>query len=115
MFAKRASVATVQGTEWFPHDAFQRFIQRQSRSPVRERTTACLDSLATDPALRFTHVYVPHGPATTCCRGVTDALSHDPRYRVIYSNEAATVFARDRSGGAATTADRAPSTLGQPR
>lgn len=96
VLARRTSVATVQGSEWLPHRAFDTFIARQQRvASCAKRGTACLDSLRETPALRFTHVYVPNGAGVACCRPLLQALREDPRYEVIYDNaEGATVFAR---------------------
>lgn len=94
--ARRVSVATVQGTEWLPHGEFQRAIQRQRELAAcsGRGTTSCLDSLRTDPALRFTQVYVPTGPTVRCCRRLLRSLLVDPRYQVVYYGEGATIFER---------------------
>lgn len=96
VLAERVSVATVQGSEWLPRGAFQARVRRQARvtACANGGTTHCLDSLWAEPALRFTHVYIPSGPTVRCCRRLLDALRRDPRYRTIYDDRAATVFAR---------------------
>ncbi|MHB1223003.1 MAG: hypothetical protein ACYC2G_02995, partial [Gemmatimonadaceae bacterium] len=95
VLAGRVSVATVQGTEWLPRGSFDASIRRQSRlTACASRGTACLDSLGTDPALPFTHVYVPTGPGTACCRALLGALRRDPRFRVVHEDGAATIIAR---------------------
>ncbi len=92
--AGRVSVATVQGTEWLPRGEFDRAIRRQRRlAACATATTVCLDSLRGDPALRFTRVYVPNGATVRCCRPLLASLLADPRYRVVYYGEGATIFA----------------------
>ncbi len=94
VLAQRRSVATVQGSEWLPNHAFGTFIARQLRvAACANGETTCLDSLRKDPALRFTHVYVPSGPSVECCRGQLEALRDDPRYETIYDGKGATIFA----------------------
>jgi hypothetical protein len=95
VLAERVSVATVQGSEWLPQHAFQTYIRRQSQvAACANAETDCLDSLSQDPALRFTHVYVPAGPTVACCGPLLGALGRDPRFSVIYANAGATIFAR---------------------
>ena len=95
VLASRTSIATVQGSEWLPHGAFYTFIARQRRvvSCAQSRTT-CLDSLSENPAMQFTHVYVPTGAGVHCCRPLLQSLRADPRYQVIHDDGAATIFAR---------------------
>ena len=103
VFAERRSVGTVQGSEWLERGSFNVFIQRQSQiTACASADAACLESLGKDPALAFTHVYAPTGSTVACCRPLLDALQRDPRYRVIYRNEAATIFARQDSTSTAS-------------
>jgi hypothetical protein len=95
VLTERVSVATVQGTEWIPRGAFGASIRRQWRlSACANGTTACLDSLRRDPALRFTHVYAPSGPTDRCCRALVAAMHRDPRFEMVYDGRGATIFAR---------------------
>jgi hypothetical protein len=95
VLAARTSVATVQGSEWLPHREFYTFISRQLEvASCAKGGTTCLDSLRENPALQFTHVYVPNGPGVGCCRALLGALSQDPRFAMIHDDEGATVFAR---------------------
>jgi hypothetical protein len=93
--AGRTSVATVQGSEWLPHHAFDTFIARQLQvASCANGSTTCLDSLRETRGLQFTHVYVPNGPGVECCRPLLAALRVDPRFKMIHDDGGATVFVR---------------------
>jgi hypothetical protein len=95
VLAGRTSVATVQGSEWLPHHAFDTLIARQHQvASCANSGTACLDSLRETPGLQFTHIYVPNGAGVECCRPLLAALRGDPRFEMIHDDEGATVFVR---------------------
>ncbi|MES4787072.1 MAG: hypothetical protein C4294_16030, partial [Nitrospiraceae bacterium] len=90
--AQRASVATVQGSEWIPHKVFEK--RRQSFKQLRECTqgiAACLDDWSKETGNTFTHVYISYPTLPEdrsyllCCRLLIQTLKEDPRYELIYS------------------------------
>lgn len=101
VLARRASVATVQGSEWIPHKTFEK--RRQHFKLLRECThsvAACLDDWSQKTGATFTHVYIsyPTLPESKshllCCRLLIQTLLNDPRYELIYSGPGARIFAR---------------------
>lgn len=101
VLAQRASVATVQGSEWIPHKVFEK--RRQSFKQLRECTqgiAACLDDWSKETGNTFTHVYISYPTLPEdrsyllCCRLLIQTLKEDPRYELIYSGPGARIFAR---------------------
>jgi hypothetical protein len=95
VLARRTSVATVQGSEWLPAGAFPASIRRQLQlMACSHQGTSCLNGVMSGSALHFTHVYVPTNASAPCCGPLLHALERDPRFAVIFRNDAATIFAR---------------------
>lgn len=100
--ARRAALATVQGSEWLHGD--QGFLaRRKSFKELLKCVNAlprCLDDWAAARGLAFTHIYIPQPPTASddpsrlCCQLLIRSLKEDPRYTVIYEKPGAIVFAR---------------------
>jgi hypothetical protein len=102
VIAGRRSVATVQGSEWLPNDAFDK-LQANSKSlhSCAEGDGDCLAAWAQETNNPFDYVYIvaAAGPAdrpgaTSCCENLIGALRTDPRYELAYSGAGATIFRR---------------------
>ncbi|MCC6381060.1 MAG: hypothetical protein IT304_01050 [Dehalococcoidia bacterium] len=89
VLANRPSVATVQGSEWLPAQAFDRQIGAHARAwGCAWAGTDCLDGWMAAHGATFTHVYLPNG----CCGGLADALRTDPRYQLVYDGPGGVVY-----------------------
>lgn len=98
VLARRHSVATVQGSEWVP-GGFERqkvLHARAQRCAHWAADAHCLDHWARETGGTFSHVYVAYARDNPCCRYLLPSLDADPRYRRIYSNDRAVVYARLR-------------------
>lgn len=94
VLARRTSVATVQGTEWLPNQAFTRAVAVDSAvGACASETTACLQGIRQTNGLSFTHVFIPKSPDTPCCAALRASVRDDPRYQVIYDGPGATIAA----------------------
>lgn len=95
VIAERVGVATVQGTEWLPHRAFQRrrgeFVTAQG---CGNWLASCLDDWSRATGQSFTHVFIPKANPWQCCRMLLYDLRRDPDYRLVYDGPGATIFAR---------------------
>ncbi len=98
LLAGRRSVATVQGSEWLGHGAFedQVIAYRALQACVRPASVACVhDWLAEWPA---DYLYLPlgrlHGPNSPadCCAGLRELFARDSAFRVVYEGPGATVL-----------------------
>lgn len=101
VLAERTSVATVQGYEWLPDNAFAK--QRNNFKLLRKcagGTAQCLDDWSRQTGIAYTHIYIPQPtlPAEDsyllCCQVLITTLRDDPRYDLLYSGPGAFVFAR---------------------
>ena len=96
VLAGRASVGTVQGTEWLPRGTFvRRIVAADSLQDCRTADASCLDQWSSWRGAPFTHVYVPRtlDPRSQCCRALLASLTADPRYARVYDGPGALVFA----------------------
>jgi hypothetical protein len=106
--AGRTSIATVQGTEWLsPPPAFsERIDSYQDLQRCGRDTAECLDAWqAANNGAAFDYVFVGRNrpnplPADSdagsdCCSTLRTSLSRDRRYRLVFGNEAVTIFARN--------------------
>ena len=95
VLADRVSLATVQGTEWLPSDAFtDRTDAYDALFECGYRVARCLDAWAAGTGMTFTHVYIPRPPAGQCCWTLLASLAEDPRYDLIYNGPGATIYVR---------------------
>ncbi|MBW3629617.1 MAG: hypothetical protein KY464_09985 [Gemmatimonadetes bacterium] len=101
VLAERTSVATVQGSEWFPGDAFAKSIHSyEAVQRCANWTSECLDEWSAEAGRTFTHVYVPKSlvahkdPDFQCCQTLWASLEEDPRYQRVYDGPAAAIYAR---------------------
>jgi hypothetical protein len=95
VLAGRVSVATVQGTEWLPHLAFQR--RERQFNELQQcafSDSTCLDRWSRATRTGFTHVYVPRPPTMRCCDRLVLMLMRDRRYRRIFDGPGAVIFER---------------------
>jgi hypothetical protein len=99
VLAQRKSVATVQGTEWFPEGEMNNaWIQYLLLQQCAFKKTNCLDEWHADIGKNFSHIYVRkelHGniiQSPDCCYALRDDLEDDPSYQLIYENLGAAVF-----------------------
>lgn len=100
----RASVTTMQGSEWEPGGAFGRQLERDlGVQPCALRGAACVEAWARESGVRFDHVYLPKGPTGAsadsplvqdCCWALRTSLAASPRYETEYDGPGATVFRR---------------------
>lgn len=89
VLAERASVGTVQGSEWLPNHGFDRQIAAHDQAwGCAWAGTGCLDSWMAAHGASFTHVYLPNG----CCGGLAAALRADPRYQLVYDGPGGVVY-----------------------
>jgi hypothetical protein len=97
---RRQSVATVQGSEWLPDDAFTRQVSRyDGLQSCGNHLSGCLDEWSAASGVSFDYVYLPkidpRLPAgTTCCEALRTSLSGDPRYADVFDGPGATIFRR---------------------
>ena len=97
VLAARPSVATVQGTEWLPGNAFNNQVNAFDRAwECGYRTEDCLEEWLTDSSVDFTHIYVPADAGGQCCATLVDSLRASPGYRTLYDGTGGTVFLRTR-------------------
>lgn len=102
VLADRVSVATVQGSEWLPDDAFTRQVRAYDGAhECGYRGTTCLESWSLETEITFTHVYVAKTGSGQCCWTLLTSLDEDPRYDLIYDGPGATIFARQSQGAVA--------------
>lgn len=97
VLAERVSVATPQGSEWLPNDAFTTFVNMHARAQQCASADAeCLERWSATEKMPFTHVYVvkPDSDDPACCEALAASLAGDPRYAVVYDAPGAVVFAR---------------------
>jgi hypothetical protein len=89
----RASLATVQGTEWLPDDRYRQSAERyaQLQDCAGVGSTACLEAWAGQGGVEFTHVYV--APAVQ--GALAAALLADTDYHLVYLDRGVTIFERD--------------------
>ena len=93
--AQRPSVATVQGTEWLPNDAFARSVALyRPAQACGGRTSACLDRWVAASGTPFTHVFIPRAPGGACCHELSESLRADPRYVRVFDGPGAEIFER---------------------
>lgn len=102
VLAQRASVATVQGTEWLPHAEFtRRNKQAKALRACGAAVASCLDDWSRDTGILFDHVYIPQPPLPPadayrlCCKLLLASLRSDPRYTVLYDAPGAVIFRRN--------------------
>jgi hypothetical protein len=94
VLAKRVSVATVQGSEWLPANAFE----RRERDYDQLQGCAvwgpgCLEDWSRHHGQPYSHVYIPKTLAFPCCGPLDSALRHDPSYQVVFDGPGATIYA----------------------
>ncbi len=100
----RVSVATVQGYEWAPDQAFAR---RVARYPALQRCAYrgadCVAAWASDNDAPFDYLYLPKGPtgaSTTpalvedCCWALRTSVAQDARFEPVYDGPGATIYRR---------------------
>jgi hypothetical protein len=94
VLAERVSVATPQGREWLPGDAFARAValHRELRA-CSERDATCLDAWSRSSGVRFSHVLVPRSASSPNGRSLESSLRKDPRYALVREGPADAVFA----------------------
>lgn len=104
--SERRSLGTVQGYEWLGHAEFWPQVQRSHALERCARAGGeCLEAWLDETGASFTHVYVAKRPALPvldraegrdeeCCAALRAALGADPRYRLVFENDGAAVFAR---------------------
>ena len=87
VLAQRRSVATVQGSEWLPHRAFDTFIARQPRVAACANGADSHASIRSREIPRCIHSRVrSQRRGWRCCRSLLGALRRDPRYQVIHDD-----------------------------
>ncbi|HEX3723820.1 MAG TPA: glycosyltransferase family 39 protein [Nitrolancea sp.] len=103
VLAGRTSVATVQGNEWLPNDAFGNQVTSSlTLQKCASETAACIDAWAVDEHATFNYVYIAsreleqgaidsHVP---CCSGLVESLENDPNYELVFQNDGAAIFER---------------------
>jgi hypothetical protein len=95
VLAKRASVATVQGTEWLRAGTFEtRERQYDELQGCATWGPECVERWSLTRELPYTHVYIPKTLAFPCCEPLLAALEHDASYRLVFANPAAAIFER---------------------
>ena len=97
----RVSLATVQGYEWMPENAFVRRKKRFVQLVQCVSSTAdCLEDWAQQQGEAFTHIYIPQPPYPQkdawllCCRLLIQSLKANPRYLVLYEKPGAVIISR---------------------
>lgn len=99
VLAERLSVATVQGTEWVSNGGFKR--ARDIHDAAYQcgfETTDCLDALVAEHRIDFDYVYIRVGESGQCCGTLLASLVRDPRYRLVFDGDGATIYLkRDES------------------
>ncbi len=89
----RVSVATVQGTEWLPNDAFDRAIGLHDGAGWCGFAGGdCLTQWGASHNEPFDYVLIPGGDAAGCCGLTMAALDIDPRFVRLYSTSGGTVY-----------------------
>ena len=89
--AKRPSLATPQGYEWFGKEAFAvREAEYWELQGCWWQDVDCLEDWAEEADVDFTHVYVVQG----CCESLETALRESFDYSVIYDPQPAAIFLR---------------------
>jgi hypothetical protein len=95
VLAKRASVATVQGTEWLHAGTFEtRERQYDELQGCGAWGPECVERWSLTHEIPYTHVYIPKTLAFPCCEPLLAALEHDAAYRLVFANPAAAIFER---------------------
>jgi hypothetical protein len=94
VLANRVSIATVQGTEWLPGNAFERHeLQYDQLQGCAIWGTPCIEEWAAQHGLGYSHVYIPKTLAFPCCGPLESALRHDAAYRLVFDGPGASIFA----------------------
>jgi hypothetical protein len=89
----RVSVATVQGTEWLPSDAFSRRIGIHNYAAVCAGQKAdCLDDWSSNTGTTFDYVYLPTMVGNPCCGILLGSLEDSPEYEKVYNGAGAIIF-----------------------
>jgi len=101
---QRISVATPQGAEWLPGNAFADRVEAyRALQKCANGTGDCLDTWERKFSLPFDYVYIPKINSSLdempvdeheCCAALRAALRADPRYRVAFDGAGATIFRR---------------------
>src|SRR5262249_909755 len=95
VLANRVSVATVQGSEWLPAGAFQRYVNAYYEGGQCGCEDAdALERWSVDSGQAFTDVYIAKYGRGECCAPLLDSLATDARYRLTYDGPGATVYRR---------------------
>ncbi|MGE5595040.1 MAG: hypothetical protein ACM3S1_03275 [Hyphomicrobiales bacterium] len=93
----RTSVATVQGLEWVPDNAFGEGIEAYFAAwGCGFGNAECLDDWANRWDRPFDYVYLPARDGSLCCGGLEASLAGDPRYLRVYDGAGGVVFERRR-------------------
>lgn len=95
VLAERVSVATVQGSEWLPGNAFD--TQRQRYNDVQGCATwetACVEQWERSTGVRFTHLYIPKSADAPCCEQLRLSVRSNPNYYIVYDGPGATIAQR---------------------
>lgn len=99
VLAERESVATVQGTEWLPHQSYAIHVRAFDEAhECGYRTAECLEQWSADSRATFDYVYIPRTRAGQCCWTLVTSLRADPNYSLVYDEDGATIFSRHPSG-----------------
>lgn len=101
VLARRASVATVQGSEWLPNGEFdRRSVAYSDAQRCSNWNTSCLDAWSKETGITFTHLYIPKSPFVhinpdyQCCRHLLVGLAEDTRYALVYDGPGAAIYMR---------------------
>jgi hypothetical protein len=93
VFAQRASVATVQGTEWINHGGFDAQVDAFDAAwECGYRTAVCLEEWIEDYDRPFEYVYIPADNGLGCCSTLVDSLRDNSDYRLLYFGPGGSVF-----------------------
>lgn len=107
VLGQRASVATVQGTEWLPNDTFEkRERQYNQLQGCAIWSATCIERWSREHGLAYSHVYLPKTLAYPCCLPLEAALRNDPAYRLVFDGPGAAIFARRSSPSGAEHLER---------
>lgn len=89
--ADHYSLATVQGYEWFPHQAFQK--QQELHKALQECANAgveCLTKWIQDTKLNFSYLYISKERNKNSA--LQNALAASPDYIEVYNGAGAVIF-----------------------
>ena len=99
--ASRISVATVQGTEWLPSNAFYRKqASYQALQKCSNEAPPCITTWATVGHITYDYIYLARrdrmdvsiGSQGRCCFALEYSLESDPAYTMVFHNDDATIF-----------------------